>query len=116
MACFGMYLVIGKTKATKNKKMKAIIFTLSTLAILIGSKIDKNLNSRMESYFSSASLENSMIVEATNHEREAIPIVDLLTFDVFGIVDARNKVITTVVDGDRIPVVTLPELDIVASK
>ena len=98
--------------------MKAIIFTLSTLAILIGSKMHNTINSGMENIFSSISLEssNSILVNTTTYEGELIPIVDLLTLDVFGIVDEGHKVETTVVDGERIPMATLPELNIIASK
>lgn len=98
--------------------MKAIIFTISTLALLIGSKIDKTYNGAIESYFSSASIENSnsITVKATSYEGELIPVVELLSLNVFGIVEEGHKVETTLVNGERIPVVTLPELEIVASK
>jgi hypothetical protein len=98
--------------------MKAIIFTLTTLAILIGSKADKTLSSRMENYFSSSNLESStsLIVKATHYKGEVIPVVELLSLDVFGFTDQAFKVKTTLVGGERIPMVTLPELDIVASK
>lgn len=98
--------------------MKAIIFTLTTLAILLGSKVDKNVSSRMIDYFSTTNLESStsQIVKATHYQGEVIPVVDLLSLNVFGFTDQAFKVKTTLVDGERIPVVTLPELDIVASK
>lgn len=98
--------------------MKAIIFTITTLAILLGSKTDKNLNSRMADYFSSTTLSSSttQIVKATHYKGEVIPVVELLSLDVFGFTDQAFKVKTTLVDGERIPMVTLPELNIVASK
>ena len=103
--------------------MKAIIFTLTTLAILLGSTTDKNVNGLMVDYISSANLKSSstQIVKATHYKGEVIPVVELLSLDVFGFTDHAvtahtMKVKTTIVDGERIPTVTLPELDIVANK
>jgi hypothetical protein len=107
-----------KPKQLKIKKMKALIFTITTLAILLGSKTDMNLNNRISNYLSSENLEssNSQIVKATHYEGELIPVVTLLSLDVFGFTDQEHRVKTTLVNGERIPMVTLPELEIVASK
>ena len=55
-----------------------------------------------------------MIVKATNYEGEIIPFVQLITLDVFGKVEKGTQVETIMLDGERIPVVTLPELNIVS--
>jgi len=57
---------------------------------------------------------SSMMVQATNYEGEIIPFVQLITLDVFGKVEKGTQVSTVMVDGERIPVVTLPELNIIS--
>ena len=101
--------------------MKTIIFTLSTLILLISNKINTNysehianksleLTTEMSSNLSSSSI----MVKATNYQGEIIPFVQLITLDVFGKVERGTSVKTVLVDGERIPVVTLPELNIIS--
>jgi hypothetical protein len=101
--------------------MKTIIFTLSALILLITNKISNNFsdnipNNSLESPIEMTSnlSSSSMIVKATNYEGEIIPFVQLITLDVFGIVESGTQVQTIMNDGERIPVVTLPELNVVS--
>ena len=98
--------------------MKTILFTLSALAMLITSKFESNLNSNLESNLLETTIELSStssytIVNATKYKGEIIPVVQLLTLDIFGSNQKGTKVLTTEYKGERIPTVTLPELNII---
>ena len=96
--------------------MKTLIFTISTLAIIIGTKVDNSLNSVINNYFTYSLMETSTMHEEVSQRGEVNPFIDFLALDAFEVVDKGEKVETIIVDGERIPVVTLPELNIVASK
>ena len=96
--------------------MKTLIFTLSTLALFINSKVDNNLSESLNLETTTTELSNvtciSGLVKATLYDGEIIPSIELPTLNVVGHKEQGNKVLTTVVDGERIPVVTLAELTI----
>jgi hypothetical protein len=99
--------------------MKALIFTITTLAILFNSTIDKNKNTLSDTYTLSqiekTHIENTSIkVNACYYEGEIIPSVQLPTFNVVGEKTKGTKVATTLYKGERIPLVVLPELKIVS--
>lgn len=96
--------------------MKTIIFTISTLAILIGTKVDNSLNSVINNYFTYSLMETSTIEQEDSHRGEVIPFIDFLSMDAFEVEEKGEKVETILLDGERIPVITLPELNIVANK
>lgn len=102
--------------------MKTLIFALSTLVVLFANKIEDsrfasnesmNIENTMELSSSSSSMN---VVKATHYRGEIIPVVQLITLDIFPRKREGIKVNAIESNGEIIPVVTLPELNIVATK
>ena len=111
----------NQTNKLNLKIMKTIIFTLSTLILLISNKINTNYSEHIANKSLELTTEmspnlssSSIMVKATNYQGEIIPFVQLITLDVFGKVERGTSVKTVLVDGERIPVVTLPVLNIIS--
>jgi hypothetical protein len=99
--------------------MKALLFTISTLAVMFSSSINSNTTTLSDNYdlnqLEQAHIEKvSIKVNACYYEGEIIPSVQLPTFNVVGEKTEGTKVATTLYKGERIPLVTLPELKIVS--
>lgn len=103
--------------------MKTLIFTIGILISLLSNSIsnDISLNSMNVGLETSSELINSSsssshLVKTTHYKGEIIPMVQLLSFNVIGFVEESTQVKTVINNGERIPLVVLPELDIVAYK
>ena len=99
--------------------MKALLFTISTLAIMFSSTMNNNTKTLSDTYklnqLEQTDVENtSLKVNACYYEGEIIPSVQLPTFNVVGEKTKGTKVATTLYKGERIPFVMLPELKIVS--
>lgn len=102
--------------------MKTLIFALSTLVVLFANKIEdsrfaSNESMNIENTMEVSSISSSMnVVKATHYRGEIIPVVQLITLDIFPRKREGIKVNAIENNGEIIPVVTLPELNIVATK
>ena len=100
--------------------MKTLLFAISTLALVLGTNA-KNTEMTFENVSNSTSLsldnssDASNVVATTSYKSETIASVQLITLDVFMTPPLEGfKVKAIENDGEIIPVVTLPELNIIA--
>lgn len=101
--------------------MKIILFTLSTLTILISGKLDNNLDVNQESTLTSQTeligyTQSPNLVSACYYDGELIPTVQLPTLNVIAKKEPGTIVSTIIYEGEAIPIVQLPTLNIIAKQ
>jgi hypothetical protein len=112
-----MYLLTF-TSTLKRKTMKAIVLALSTLVIgvstiLVGSQYPSNSNSNTLSNHSVCKAATSgTLVKTHVVDGQRIPVVNLPEISVVSELNKSHMVRAILVDGEVVPVVTLPEFEV----